>query len=447
MKEIIERGATSQIVHVFIPDSASTTGGGKTGLTEASAGLKIVVMRPGEASPTKYLQSAGNIETITTIGTYQAPTAGKCRFKEIDATDLPGWYELHFADALFNTTSSRRSLGGMISGASGVAPTPFAIQLSDPVRGVGSPTALPNGAANGAGGLPISTAGGLALDTLLANLDAAISSRMATFTLPTNFAALGINASGHISQVSLVDSVTALAANAIIADALSAAAVAKIEAALLNEGDGQALIDAIVQAIDAADIDTDILPALIRDAILNRVLSGNHETAGSVGKLIQNLDVLLSSRAPEAGGNLATLLTRIVGTLAAGTHQPQGGDAHAIVSSGTHGNAALKTLIDAAKVVVDAILEDTGTTGVPVIDKTGFKLAADGLDSIDASQPAGVAANWPEMLVLLYRRFFKKVTHDTNTGEIKTFADDGTTPLTTQAATESGGVETQGAAT
>lgn len=152
-KEIIERGATSQIVHVFLPDSASTTGGGKTGLTFNSSGLKIVVIRPGESSATKYLQSASNIEDITALGTYQAPSANKCRFKEIDATDLPGWYELHFADALYNTTNSRRSLGGMISGASGVAPTPFQIQLSDPVRGVGSPTALPNAAAEAAGGL------------------------------------------------------------------------------------------------------------------------------------------------------------------------------------------------------------------------------------------------------------------------------------------------------
>ncbi len=69
---------------------------------------------------------------------------------------------------------------------------------------------------------------------------------------------------------------------------LSAAAVAKIEAALINEGDGQQLIDAIVQAIDAADIENDVLPALIRDAILNRVLSGNHDIAGTVGKVLQD---------------------------------------------------------------------------------------------------------------------------------------------------------------
>ena len=55
-------------------------------------------------------------------------------------------------------------------------------------------TALPNAAADAAGGLAISDAGGLDLDTLLGRLDAAVSSRMATFTLPTNFSDLSITA-------------------------------------------------------------------------------------------------------------------------------------------------------------------------------------------------------------------------------------------------------------
>lgn len=46
------------------------------------------------------------------------------------------------------------------------------------------------------------------LATELARIDAAITTRMATFTVPTNFAALGINASGHVSRVTLVDTTT-----------------------------------------------------------------------------------------------------------------------------------------------------------------------------------------------------------------------------------------------
>ena len=39
MKRILVRGATSIITHIFVQDSASTTGAGKAGLTSASAGL------------------------------------------------------------------------------------------------------------------------------------------------------------------------------------------------------------------------------------------------------------------------------------------------------------------------------------------------------------------------------------------------------------------------
>lgn len=41
------------------------------------------------------------------------------------------------------------------------------------------------------------------------------------------------------------------------------------------------------------------------------------------------IDASISSRAPESGGNLATLLARVLGTIAAGTHSPQSGDAYA----------------------------------------------------------------------------------------------------------------------
>jgi len=77
-------------------------------------------------------------------------------------------------------------------------------------------------------------------------------------------------------------------------------------------------------------------------------------------------------------------------------------------------------------------------------DKTGFKLASDGLDAITTTAPTGVASNFREMLVQLWRRFFKKATKSST--QIKTYADDGTTVVTTQTISESGSDETQGAA-
>lgn len=70
--------------------------------------------------------------------------------------------------------------------------------------------------------------------------------------------------------------------------------------------------------------------------------------------------------------------------------------------------------------------------------KTGYKLASDGLDTISTAAPSGLASNFREMLVQVWRRFFKKVVRDANAGTIVTYADDGTTPVTSQSYTTSG---------
>ena len=150
------KASNNPVIRVFIPNSASTTGAGLTGLTSSSAGLCINVIRELDATPTLYKQSASNIETISTLGTYAAPTSSKCRFKEVDATELPGIYEIHFAQALFGTGDASRFISGLIFGATNVLPTAFEIQLDafdsqDSVRG--GLTALPNAAAEAAGGL------------------------------------------------------------------------------------------------------------------------------------------------------------------------------------------------------------------------------------------------------------------------------------------------------
>lgn len=59
---------------------------------------------------------------------------------------------------------------------------------------------------------------------------------------------------------------------------------------------------------------------------------------------------------------------------------PQTGDAYAVVNSGAHGNAALKTLIDTVDAVVDSILADTGTDGVVLSSATQQSIATALLD-------------------------------------------------------------------
>jgi hypothetical protein len=75
---------------------------------------------------------------------------------------------------------------------------------------------------------------------------------------------------------------------------------------------------------------------------------------------------------------------------------------------------------------------------------TAVKLASDGLDSISTAAPTGVASNFREMLVAVWRRLFKRTTKSAT--QIITYADNGTTPITTQAITSVGDDQEQGAA-
>jgi len=121
------RGQTGNIGFVWIPDTTSTTGGGKTGLTNASAGLLISARRELSATMTAY--SGANIGSITTLGTWANPGTGKINIKEVDATNAPGLYELHFENANYSSSDASRKLVGMVQ-VTGGAPTPFEVPLS-----------------------------------------------------------------------------------------------------------------------------------------------------------------------------------------------------------------------------------------------------------------------------------------------------------------------------
>ena len=162
---------------------------------------------------------------------------------EVDAANAPGEYKVTLTAAEAQTAIGK--LAG-VSSTANVSIVPVQITFEH----------IPDAAPDAAGGLPISDAGGLDLDTLLGRLDAAISTRMATFSLPANFAALGINGSGHVSRVVLVDTTTA---------------------------------NADMVGTDGANTTTPPTTVAIRDAILDRILSGNHDTASTLGKLIQDI--------------------------------------------------------------------------------------------------------------------------------------------------------------
>ena len=128
-----------------------------------------------------------------------------------------------------------------------------------------------------------------------------------------------------------------------------------------------------------------------------------------------------------------------------GTDQADGSiasaDAATIVAGVATPGAAMTLTTSERTAIASAV--DAGLT------RTGFGLAATGLDAIPVTPPTGTAATFREMVVQTWRRFFGKVVMTktgTGAGTIITKAADGTTTVTTQTFTETSTTQTQGAA-
>ncbi len=154
MKLSILAGSTSQTVNVFIQDSSSTTGAGLTGLVYNSGSLTAYYALPRAAA------------TSITLATLAAVTSSYSSggFKEIDATNMPGWYRFDVPDAALASIH--------LKGATNMAPLPIEIELTawnnqDGTRG--GLTALPNAAAGASSGLPLSVDSSGRVDVLKIN--------------------------------------------------------------------------------------------------------------------------------------------------------------------------------------------------------------------------------------------------------------------------------------
>lgn len=167
MKLIEKKDATSKIIQVFILDSSKSDGSGLTGLVYNSLGLTAYYIREGAASPTV-------ISLVTaTVGTW---TSGG--FKKVDATNMPGVYELHLPNACF--ASGAEQVVVLLKGASNMAPSPIEIQLRDNIEKdifdqIGTPVAASISADIAAAQTDLDNPNQYKAD--VSNLDAAVSTR------------------------------------------------------------------------------------------------------------------------------------------------------------------------------------------------------------------------------------------------------------------------------
>ena len=157
----IKKGSTDRSAYIRIIDS--TDGTPETGVVYNTSGIAMWYRREGAT------------QTAITEASLSALDSAHSDGGIIHIGD--GYYRLDLPDAAFATGANSVIVGGAVTGMIVIGEV---IQLvnhdvEDGVR-MGL-TALPNAAADAAGGLPISDAGGLDLDTRLNHLDADITSR------------------------------------------------------------------------------------------------------------------------------------------------------------------------------------------------------------------------------------------------------------------------------
>ncbi len=117
-KLFVQAQATSnRSEYVFVQDSASTTGGGKTGIAYNAAGLTAYYVRPGGSA------TAITLATQTVTGAWSSGG-----WVEVDATNLPGIYRFDIPNAVFATGVDHAIV--MLKGASGMAPVSLEYQLT-----------------------------------------------------------------------------------------------------------------------------------------------------------------------------------------------------------------------------------------------------------------------------------------------------------------------------
>lgn len=422
---------------------------------DAQAGGSYI--RQLDSASTDY--SGANIETITTIGTYQAPSSSsKVRFKEVDSTHFKGVYEIHFHDSatafgsadasenvtinILETSTSALKIGPNLTHIHLVAWDP-----ADSVR-LGL-TSLPNAAAGANGGLPLSVDASGRVDVLKVNGTSQTAGDIypkvsgLTFTVSNQ---VDVNAKSwaggtipatNVAGVPLVDAKYLL--GTIFATPATAGVMDINVKNINNVVYGSCELHTLASHDPGATIGTSTYAGADTSGtttLLSRL------TALRAGYL-DNLSVGPVALATNLTGDPYSYLVTNMGLL--GVNLTAADDA-VMTRLGTPAGASVSADIAAVKSDTGGLVTTVGALGAGLtgIPKTGYKLASDGLDSVATTAPTGVASNFREMLVQVWRRFFKRTVKDATT--IKTYGDNGTSVVTTQSYTSAGGTDDVGAA-
>jgi hypothetical protein len=322
-KRSIKAGTTSQREYVFVNDSASTTGAGKTGIAYNAAGIKAYYVRPGGSA------TAITLATQTVTGAFSSGG-----WVEVDSTNMPGVYRFDVPDAVFAAGAEKAIV--MISGASGMAPVVMEYDLTayDPYDTVRlGLTAIPNVASGSAGAIITSGTGTAQLSvssgavTVGTNSDKTGYSLSSIQTFNTTGSVGSVTGDVGGNVVGSVASVTnRVTANTDQWNGVSVTGMPLPTASYTAPLDAAGTRAAV--GLASANLDTQLatLPTAGEnaDAVWDEAYSG-HTTAGSFGKLMDTLRKAnyVTEGAVAAGGTPTTTVFRTTLTEPTGTFDNQ----------------------------------------------------------------------------------------------------------------------------
>ena len=275
---IVTAGKTNVSVYYYIVGDAghATPGEPVTGL------LYSDIETGGSASYARQGAARVDLTLITLASASAAHSDGG--FILVDDTNMPGVYRCDYADAAFATGVDQVFLSIVVASAKNAVAAPIMVDITDvnlrdSVRG--GMTSLPNAAADGAGGLAISDAGGLDLDAKLANTNEVTVARMGALTDWINGGRLDL----------LLDAIPTTAmrgtdgANTTVPDAAGVAPTAVEIRAEMDSNSAQ--FSAIVA--DTNELQTDWADAGRLDAILDAVLVDTGTTLPATLAALNNI--------------------------------------------------------------------------------------------------------------------------------------------------------------
>ena len=195
-------GSTSQSLDLFIQDSTSTTGAGKTGLVYNTVGLSLWYR----------IGATGTLTQITLVSQTLAGAWTSGGFVEIDSTNGPGLYRVDLPNAVLAASG----LVTLYLKGTGVVMAPREIDTR-PINTVTNLTNYPTGDFSSTQKASITAAVPTAaviaaqvrteLTVELANLDATVSSRLATsgYTAPVTAAAVRTEMDANSTKLANLD--------------------------------------------------------------------------------------------------------------------------------------------------------------------------------------------------------------------------------------------------